>query len=189
MRIIASNMSRSRPTCRSKRSAPTIPCCRAAGWRRSTIAAINMAGGPIAKPIPSRAVSGEMQRSGTGPNRNRRSRGPARESCSGSSCKPASRFWPTMICGWKCSSTAKSEPAIAAPARYFFPSLIGGSNHDNFLAVFRTGFTSMLAMPFGDGITIRRAMPAKPRWTRVAATISMIEDEAGPWQERKSADR
>ena len=63
----------------------------------------------------------------------------------------------------------ESEPAIAAPARYFFPSLIGGSNHDNhynFLAVFREGFTSMLAMPFAEESSSGCATPAKTPWSR-----------------------
>ena len=51
----------------------------------------------------------------------------------------------------------QAEPAIAAPARYFFPSLAGSINHDGFLAVFREGFTDMLAMPFADGITVPRS--------------------------------
>ncbi len=51
----------------------------------------------------------------------------------------------------------ETEPAISAPARFFFPSLAGGENHDNFLAVFREGFTTMLAMPYSDGIVVRAA--------------------------------
>jgi hypothetical protein len=82
------------------------------------------------------------------------------------------------------SIDGESEPAIAAPARYFFPSLIGGTNrdnHDNFLAVFRNGFTSMLAMPFADGVIVRARNAGQTALGGVAATISVIEDDAGPW--------
>ncbi len=79
----------------------------------------------------------------------------------------------------------ESEPAIAAPARYFFPSLIGGSNHDNFLAVFREGFTSMLAMPFGRGITIRARNAGERPLSRVAVTLSVMKDSWGPWKKEK----
>ena len=79
----------------------------------------------------------------------------------------------------------ESEPAIAAPARYFFPSLIGGTNHDNFLAVFREGFTSMLAMPFSGNFSVRVRNTGKTALGRVAVTISVIEDDLGPWNKEK----
>ncbi|HTU24796.1 MAG TPA: family 16 glycoside hydrolase [Pirellulales bacterium] len=81
----------------------------------------------------------------------------------------------------------ESEPAIAAPARYFFPSLVGAGNHDNFLAVYRTGFTSMLAMPFGDGITIRVRNAGKAILADIGVTLSVIEDESGTWQKQDLA--
>jgi hypothetical protein len=48
----------------------------------------------------------------------------------------------------------ETSPAVSAPARFWFPGLIEGSNFYNYVLVSREGFASMLAMPFGDGITI-----------------------------------
>ncbi|MBN2022520.1 MAG: DUF1080 domain-containing protein [Pirellulales bacterium] len=48
----------------------------------------------------------------------------------------------------------ETEPAIAAPARYWFPGLAGGGNYNNFVLVQRDGAANLLAMPFGDGIAI-----------------------------------
>jgi Domain of Unknown Function (DUF1080)/Protein of unknown function (DUF2961) len=75
----------------------------------------------------------------------------------------------------------ETEPAIAAPARYFFPSLAGGENHDNFLAVFREGFTSMLAMPYSDGIVVRARNAGSSKLGRVAVTLSVIADDPSRW--------
>lgn len=49
---------------------------------------------------------------------------------------------------------AHDEPAIAAPARYWFPGLVGQSNWANTLMVEQGGLATVLAMPFGDGISI-----------------------------------
>ncbi len=75
----------------------------------------------------------------------------------------------------------ETEPAIAAPARYFFPSLAGGENHDNFLAVFREGFTTMLAMPYSDGIVVRARNAGSSKLGRVAVTLSLMEDDPARW--------
>jgi hypothetical protein len=67
----------------------------------------------------------------------------------------------------------ESSPAIAAPARMLFPALRGGANHYNFVMTNRGGFTSMLAMPFGAGITVAaRNNGAKPI-AKVGAAISV----------------
>jgi hypothetical protein len=95
------------------------------------------------------------------------------------------------------SIDGEAEPAIAAPARYFFPSLIGcgttidgkspgpnHGNHYNFLAVYRAGFTSMLAMPFADGVTVRARNAGQSPLDNVAATLSVIEDDAGTFEKK-----
>lgn len=48
----------------------------------------------------------------------------------------------------------EQRPAIAAPARYWFPGLAGQEKFPNFVMTDRDGLTSLLAMPFGEGITI-----------------------------------
>jgi hypothetical protein len=48
------------------------------------------------------------------------------------------------------------EPAIAAPARYFFPGLTGG-NYPNYVVLNRNGWTNMLAMPFRSRLTMALA--------------------------------
>ena len=50
----------------------------------------------------------------------------------------------------------ESSPAISAPARFWFPGFVGGGgNYYNYVLVHRGGATNMLAMPFGDGLTVR----------------------------------
>lgn len=48
------------------------------------------------------------------------------------------------------------EPAIAAPARYYFPGL-AGSNYPNYVVLNRNGWTNMLAMPFRSRLTMALA--------------------------------
>ena len=48
----------------------------------------------------------------------------------------------------------EKAPAIAAPARFWYPGLAGQGRFHNFVMVDRGGATSRLAMPFGNGITI-----------------------------------
>lgn len=47
----------------------------------------------------------------------------------------------------------EAEPAIAAPARYWFPGLVGKGNWHNYVTLKRNGLVSRLAMPFGKGIS------------------------------------
>ena len=151
-------------TCRSKRSNPTAGAAHAAGWRQSTIVATNTAGEPTAKPIPSHASPAKSNR-GTRPNgRPRLSAGKGivqwLKLQTGVALLAKDDLWLEVLVD------GEAEPAIAAPARYFFPSLVGGDNHDNFLAVFREGFTSMLAMPFATADHPRYATPAESRLER-----------------------
>jgi hypothetical protein len=48
----------------------------------------------------------------------------------------------------------ETAPAVSAPARYWFPGLVQRGNYHNYLLLWRDGWTNMLPMPFGDGITI-----------------------------------
>ncbi len=51
----------------------------------------------------------------------------------------------------------RKQPAISAPARFWFAPLADQGNFPNFLFVDCNGVTNMLAMPFGDGIAIAAA--------------------------------
>jgi hypothetical protein len=46
------------------------------------------------------------------------------------------------------------EPAVSAPARFWFPSLAGQGNTDNFMMTDRGGPTVRLAMPYARGVRI-----------------------------------
>jgi hypothetical protein len=63
------------------------------------------------------------------------------------------------------------RPAIAAPARYFFPGLADG-NYPNYVALNREGWTNMLAMPYRSRLTIAVAnhgrRPVDPVGLRVS---------------------
>lgn len=48
----------------------------------------------------------------------------------------------------------EKAPAISTPARYWFPGLTTGKNFRNFVMLNRNGFTNLLAMPYGRGITV-----------------------------------
>ncbi|MBN1912302.1 MAG: DUF1080 domain-containing protein [Pirellulales bacterium] len=48
----------------------------------------------------------------------------------------------------------QSEPAVSAPARFWFPGLAQGRNYFNFVLIQRNGLANLLAMPFGRGIVI-----------------------------------
>jgi hypothetical protein len=63
----------------------------------------------------------------------------------------------------------ETTPAVSAPARFWFPGLVDGSNYYNYVLVAREGLASMLAMPFGDGITIS----AKNQGNRPIANVGV----------------
>lgn len=63
----------------------------------------------------------------------------------------------------------ETTPAVSAPARFWLPGLVDGSNYYNYVLVAREGFASMLALPFGDGITIS----AKNRGSRPIANVGI----------------
>jgi len=46
----------------------------------------------------------------------------------------------------------QKQPAVSAPARYMFPALT--TNYPNYVLADQDGMTSMLAMPFGNGISV-----------------------------------
>lgn len=63
------------------------------------------------------------------------------------------------------------EPAVAAPARYFFPGLAAG-NYPNYLVLNRNGWTNMLAMPFGSRLTIAVANHGRRPVSPVGVMVS-----------------
>jgi hypothetical protein len=65
----------------------------------------------------------------------------------------------------------EAAPAIAAPARYFFPGLAGG-NYPNYVVLNRNGWTNMLAMPFRSRLTIAVANHGRRPVNPVGITIS-----------------
>jgi hypothetical protein len=67
----------------------------------------------------------------------------------------------------------EAQPAIAAPARFFFPGLEEGKNYHNFVVVNRGGATNLLAMPFGDGLTLSARNRGTTPLKNVAATLSV----------------
>ena len=75
-------------------------------------------------------------------------------SCNGSACRrEPDPVWRTTTCGWKRRSTARRAPAIAAPARYWFPGLAGrATSPTSDVRPRRPDLT--LAMPYARGLTI-----------------------------------
>jgi hypothetical protein len=71
----------------------------------------------------------------------------------------------------------RPRPAISAPVRYFFPGLSGG-NYPNYVVVDRGGFTSMLAMPYRDELSISLVNHGRTPLDSVAVTVS-FEPSAG----------
>jgi len=65
------------------------------------------------------------------------------------------------------------EPAVSAPARYWFPGLAGQDNYPNFIMTDRGGVTNLLAMPYGDGITISATNRGKKAIGGVGVTVSV----------------
>jgi hypothetical protein len=65
------------------------------------------------------------------------------------------------------------QPAIAAPARYWFPGLAGHGNYHNFVLLERAGVTSYLAMPFGRGMTISARNAGSKPLDKIGLIISL----------------
>jgi len=63
------------------------------------------------------------------------------------------------------------RPAMAAPVRYLFPGLAGG-NYPNYAVVDRGGFTSMLALPYRDSLSISLVNQGKQTLNSVVVTVS-----------------
>ena len=96
------------------------------------------------------------------------------------------------------SVDGEPQPALAAPARYFFPALsshvplVGTpSNHYNFANVYRGGFTNMLAMPFARGLTVSVRNAGQTALEKLTVTASVLrEHPADPaWQPLRIAER
>ncbi|MGH7193175.1 MAG: DUF2961 domain-containing protein, partial [Candidatus Saccharimonadales bacterium] len=63
------------------------------------------------------------------------------------------------------------QPALAAPARYFFPGLQGG-NYANYVVLDRGGWTNLLAMPYRSRLTIAVANHGRRPVSPVGVTVS-----------------
>lgn len=74
------------------------------------------------------------------------------------------------------------SPAVAAPARFWFPGLAGQGNFHNFVMLDRGGVTTRLAMPYGDGMTIcARNAGARPiRDVGVTLSYEPATDQTRP---------
>jgi hypothetical protein len=72
----------------------------------------------------------------------------------------------------------EARPALAAPARYFFPGLTAQNNYPNLYGTYREGFVSLLAMPYGNGLTITALNQGTKPIAAVGVTVSY--SEAGP---------
>jgi len=66
----------------------------------------------------------------------------------------------------------RSQPAIAAPARFWFPGLAGQGNWPSFVMVDRGGPTSVLAMPYGNGLSIAAVNRGNRPTPPVGLTVS-----------------
>ncbi len=75
----------------------------------------------------------------------------------------------------------QSEPALAAPARFLYPGLAGQNNFSNFVMLNRGGSYFLLAMPFGNGITVAARNAGKRPISGVGATLGVRpSDQVGP---------
>lgn len=66
---------------------------------------------------------------------------------------------------------SEPQPALAAPARYFFPGLHGG-NYPNYVVLDRGGWTNLLAMPYRSGLMIAVANHGRRPVSPVGVTVS-----------------
>ncbi len=76
----------------------------------------------------------------------------------------------------------ESEPAVAAPARYSFPGLVGEGNWHNYVTMRRSGFLNRMAMPFGNGIRFALRNAGEEPITGVALNASVLRP-AKPYRE------
>ncbi len=83
----------------------------------------------------------------------------------------------------------ESLPAIAAPAKYLFPAFVGGksSSFNTMVLTQVDGFANLLAMPYGNGLTVA----ARNRGTEPTKNvgISMSIDRATPANAQDYASR
>ena len=66
----------------------------------------------------------------------------------------------------------EANPAILAPARYLMAMVQDGQNYNNLLMLYRDGFTSRLAMPFANGISVVAHNKGKNPIGPVGASVS-----------------
>jgi hypothetical protein len=66
----------------------------------------------------------------------------------------------------------QSQPAISAPARFWFPGLVGQGNWQNFVMLERNGLVFRLGMPFGRGITVSARNAGNKPINEVGLTLS-----------------
>jgi hypothetical protein len=66
----------------------------------------------------------------------------------------------------------ETSPSFAAPARFWFPSLVGQGNHPNFVLTDRGGATLRLAMPYGLGFTLFASNRGQKPIAGVGASVS-----------------
>ncbi|MBN2294080.1 MAG: DUF1080 domain-containing protein [Pirellulales bacterium] len=76
---------------------------------------------------------------------------------------------------WLCVTIdGETKPAISAPARFWFPGFAnGGGNYYNYLLVSREGATNMLAMPFGNGLSLSAENHGKKTIADVGIDLSI----------------
>ena len=66
----------------------------------------------------------------------------------------------------------QSQPAISAPARFWFPGLVGQGNWQNFVMLDRGGPVFRLGIPFGRGITVSARNAGSKPIKEVGLTLS-----------------
>jgi hypothetical protein len=64
-------------------------------------------------------------------------------------------------------------PAVSAPARFWFPAMVGQGNFHNPLFIDSAGATCMLAMPFGKGLTVSAKNCGNKQVKDVGVTVSV----------------
>ncbi len=68
----------------------------------------------------------------------------------------------------------EAQPAVSAPARFWFPAFVGGNNYANFVLADKNGITNRLAMPFGQGIKFRAVNRGAKPIDAVGLSISVL---------------